>query len=202
VRLGIIGPQRDRAVVGRDRVGVPPKPGENVTARRQRHHVGWIERERLLDARQCVRGPAEVAQGVAAVHQRIHVLAVDRQRLVGAGERILRPVERPQDARVVGVAVGGRGIDRKRPADQAVRLGELAALGGDQAEEMQRLELVGIAAEHLPVERLCLRQLPRPVRGNALLHEVGERRHLRSCGSRPARRQPRSSRGAESIGAG
>ena len=93
------------------------------------------------------------------MNQRIDELPVDRQGLVAACERVLRPLEGVQNARVVGVNIGRARIDGQRAAEHSIRFGEIASLRRDQAEKMQRIELIGVGCQHASVRTDCLSRI-------------------------------------------
>src|SRR5262249_27515568 len=69
-----------------------------------------------------------------------------------------RPAQIAQDAGIVEMGLGALGVERERPAHQPFGLDRIAALGLKNAEEMQRLELIGVDGESLLVECLgCIK---------------------------------------------
>ena len=73
---------------------------------------------------------------------------------------------------MIGMSLGHSRLDCERAANEAVRLGEMPALSGNQAKKVQSLERVGIGYKDLLVKRFRYGKIPAPLCGHALLNEV------------------------------
>ncbi len=141
-----------RRVEARKRVAVAVERKLCTSAIDQRDGIARIERKRLLVARDRVVEPTKHLQRVAAVAVRRRHPRIERDGAVEADKSIGGSAQRVQHAGIVRASTGVLRIDLQRLADQPLRFDELAALRGDHAETVERVELTGIPGQYLPVE--------------------------------------------------
>ncbi|MCX7153418.1 MAG: hypothetical protein NT115_13100 [Proteobacteria bacterium] len=110
----------------------------------------------------------QVAQGVAAVHMGRGIARIELEGLVEAVDCSALPAE---DMQCVAEVVVGRGIvriDCNGPADQVGRTCEVIGLRGNYAQGMQGVGMAGLYLEDLPIDLICLGQLPLLMQGDAV----------------------------------
>ena len=111
-----------------------------------------IAREHGVVTGDGVLGTTERVQRIAAIEQRLLVARPQRQRLVEMRECFAIALERVQHIGEIDQRVRRVWIDLQRRRHQAVRFTHLAALRLDQAEQMQRIEIV-----RRRLERACIK---------------------------------------------
>ena len=181
VRLGIVGPQRERLMVARGRIGRAAERGQRIgevvvslrQARPQREHA-LIGPDRL-------RMLALAGQRIAEVHVRLGVVRLERDRLAVMRGGFVEPAERPVGEADIVVEVRHPLVQRQRLADQLDRGVAAADLVGEHAEQVQRVDMLGVGRQHLAVMLL------------GLLHPPGLMRAQRG------RKLGRGLRGAEAV---
>lgn len=118
-----------------------------------------FQRERLVKAVDRLGVPSQSRQDRAAIIMRFGKFRFLLQRLVEAGECFLPALERMQDHAVVDQDLW-RGLAHAHCLrDQPQRLGRLAFRKLDDAEHLQRVEMVGPMGKHLGINALRLVQL-------------------------------------------
>ena len=96
-RFEVVGPERQGAVVARERVVEPIEPMQGDAAIAQRLDVVRAQSERPVVARQRVFEPLKVVQNDTAVGPRLGVIRAQRERAVVACQRRLFFVQRGLD---------------------------------------------------------------------------------------------------------
>ena len=128
-----------------------------------------LARQHRVERRERIVVAAEIEQHVAAVGQRLEVIGIERERLVEARQRIRGALQRAEHEAEIGMRVRRRRRDLQRRRDQPLRLAGLAGLQLQQAEQMQRVELIGKALQDARIALLGGGELPLPVQRQCLL---------------------------------
>jgi hypothetical protein len=131
-----------RGVVFGDRRIVLRKRHQRIGAVDARRQMARLAREHAIERRERVLRTIQIEQHGRAVRLRLEMVSRERERLVEARERIGGPLQRAEHQAHVGVRVGRVRGDLQRGGDQPLRLTGLSALQLQQAEQMQRIELV------------------------------------------------------------
>ena len=113
--------------------------------------------------------PPEVAQRIAAIAVALGEVRLELERLVVARDRLVQPPEVAQRIAPIAVTVRALGIALQRPVEKLQATFELLLLAKDEAEMVQRLEIVGLASQDVLVEFLRLRKLSPLVQGKSRL---------------------------------
>ena len=107
--------------------------------------------------------PPRLVQRRGPLRVRRRQRRIERARGLGVRDGPLRLPDLPQRAREVSVNAGNRIVDRHRPRHQLDGGGVVTALSRDEPEQLQRVELLRVDRQHLPVQRLGLLKPPRLV---------------------------------------
>ena len=100
---------------------------------------------------------------------------IESQRRLRLGQGRVRPARGAQRRRQVRPDRRHRAVDRYGAGDQLDGVGVMAGLVRDQAEQLQRVKVVGIVAEHLAIDLLRLAQASRLLMLKSDLHRLIER---------------------------
>ena len=105
---------------------------------------------------------------------------IRRDRSVRVRDDFIRSPQRPADEREVGADGGDAGIDRHRLGNQRVCCFKIPSRVRDQAEQLERLEMIRLSGEYLPVDVLRLAKPPGLMMGETLRHRLLDRhaRHV------------------------
>ena len=133
-------------------IGVSAKPRARGAAIKESIAMRRIAREHRVVTGSGFIGAVERIQCISAIDQRLRVARPQRQRLVEVRERFGVAFERVQHIGEIDQRIGRVRIDLQRRRHQAMRLTHLAALRLDQAEQVQRVEIVRRGLERTCVE--------------------------------------------------
>src|SRR5216684_5638475 len=96
---------------------------------------------------------ASLSASEAPIVERIAVARRDGHDPVAGGERLLGAAKRQQRGHQDGEGLRRAGPDLDRPADQLVGFPGMPLMQSDEAEQMQGIELAGIARQHRAIGR-------------------------------------------------
>ncbi len=117
-------------------------------------------RQHCIEAGQSLARTIERVQGVAAIEQGVWIAGPKREGPVDGGERLIVSFKSMQDIGEVNQDIGNIRIDLQGGGHQSIGFAHLAILGIDQAQQMQRIEVVGRGLERAGVKLLSLAQTP------------------------------------------
>jgi hypothetical protein len=132
----------------------------------ERPKVIGTERDRPVVAWNGLGEAVEGEQQIAAAGMRIGKIRVECDRLIVAAHRVLDPVERLEHDAEIGVGLGRARVDLERALDRCRSGLEIALQIMVYAEQVQRLEVVGLLAQRFQVFELGLSE---PARSLQLL---------------------------------
>lgn len=156
-RFGI---KRRRSVMGDcGFTGTALIPEDFLQPGARRRSIGCESESPLVASAGAIRlalGPESGTQ----IDERVDVVRVERQSVHVRGDGLVELSLRSQ--RIAEIVVGGRirGIARECPRYQLGGPTMFATLMEDDAQEVQRIDVLRIGLQHFSVGRLCLRQMP------------------------------------------
>src|SRR4051794_29163725 len=153
VRFGIVGPKPEGLVqllLGR---GEAPEIGEDDCEIVAELGGSRLQSEGAAEGGERLLGAALLVEGYAEIVMRGGKIRIEPKRASVACNLLVTAVERAQREAEIVMRRRRLGIDRDGLADERDGGGEIARLGAQSAEEMQRLEIVRLALEDLAAER-------------------------------------------------
>jgi hypothetical protein len=106
----------------------------------------------------------ELEQHIAAVAERVDMFGPDRQYLIEDGERRFVPHHFVKDQTVILPRFGRLAFHGQRPSDQFQCFRVPTLLAAQNAEQVQRIELVRLVLKNLQVDRLGIAQPALPMK--------------------------------------
>lgn len=143
----------------RERVGVAVEHPQRHSAGEVRVHVPRIDRQDAVEAGDRLLRPAEPGEDESALEQRLRMLRSERRDAVEGRKRLRRAVEIVQAKPEIEERVRRRRVDLQGRRDEARALLVARLLAFEDAEMMQRLEMLRRAGEDVAIELLGLCEL-------------------------------------------
>src|SRR5262249_3939648 len=134
-----------------------------------------LQRDCRVIAWQRVLIPFESLQDIAPIAQCTCISPIDVEGPVVTRERLLVAPERLQDVTEIGMRVGRSRTHRDRAAKEFGCFLVAFLLTVDDAEQMQRIEMIGTCFENLPVQALGFFQPAGLMQGYSLCQSLVER---------------------------
>ena len=152
--LRVVGRNRQRLVVAHKRVGGTIELDQRIAAVAERIEMIGSGGEHALEIVQRLARPAELEQRHAAPVEKRGVVRRKAKTFVVALERPLELLERVKDQAEARKPIGAVEIGLERRLDQRQRCIQAPALVIDEAETMQRVEMIGINMQDRGVKPL------------------------------------------------
>ncbi len=156
MQLGGVRLECERALERRPRLIEPAEQLQHVAELVQHRHVLGREfrRARIAHRR---RGERVLRlKGVGEVDVKARIVRLERDRPLQAGHPLGNSAAVEEGVAEIAVRLGDGGVERDRPRDQIDRGVGLATLAVDHAEQMQAIELPGIAVQDVAIDPLRL----------------------------------------------
>nr|WP_199805318.1 hypothetical protein [Bradyrhizobium pachyrhizi] len=118
------------------------------------------EREHAIVACERLLVAPEVRKRDSAIIERRRKVLPERDRHIEARERFVEAAQRAQRVAEVAVRVRDVAVEPDRAPDQVDAALAAAGLRRNQAQQMQRIEVVRLLSEHVFIDLLCCRELP------------------------------------------
>jgi len=170
--LGIASRQRQGLVVGGERLLVAGEVVEGGGATSQRLGVVRFERQGLVAMGERFARAPGVAQNDAVIGEGDGAVRVERERPQVALGRLLRVAHRELDAAEIGMSLRRARLHLDRAGDEAHRLGVIAAPALEDAEHVQRVELLLVRRQHLIEQQFGLAEGSGAVGGHRTLQDL------------------------------
>ena len=182
--VGGIGLQRNGARIAFQRLVVAFEVAQRIAAVVEGVGVAGRQCQRALVALQRLRGPLQLVERVAAVVVHLGEGGIARYGALEARQRIGMPPEVAQRIAEIVVHFGASRIGGRRARQQIGRLLRLSRLRGNDAQQVQRIEMVGLRREHRAAEPLGLLPCTPLVCRHRAGDGVSERLRLRAVAGR------------------
>jgi hypothetical protein len=164
MRFGEIGRERERLAVGRGGFLAPAGVAQQVAEVGMRGGLVGLQGEAAPVARDGLVALAAARVQRRDIDERVREIGVERERLAVALRRALELAQRLERVSQVGVRGRLARVDRQRLRNEVDRLCIPALLVGDDAEEVQRVEVARLDLEDPAVGPPGLVQAPRLVK--------------------------------------
>ena len=115
----------------------------------------------------------EALEGARAISERMEIIGIDRKPRVEAHQRFLVARKRLKNDPIIVEHFGRSGRTPEHGADEPERFGVLSLLAAQQAEEMQRIIVIGFGSENRAADLRCFVKPPGPMQRRGVFNSAG-----------------------------